>query len=40
MRALAYMVSGDKVDMDAFNKGIQYALEKWKVEICHITSIL
>ena len=33
MRALVYMVSRDKVDMDAFNKGIQYALEKWKVEI-------
>ena len=28
MRGLAYMASRDKVDVDAFHKGIQYALEK------------
>ena len=28
MRVLVYMVSRDKVDVDAFHKGIQYALEK------------
>ena len=28
MRALVYMASRDKVDVDAFLKGIQYALEK------------
>ena len=28
MRALVYMASRDKVDVDAFHKGIQYALEK------------
>ena len=28
MRALVYMVSRDKVNVDAFNKGIKYALEK------------
>ena len=28
MRALVYMASSDKVDVDAFHKGIQYALEK------------
>ena len=28
MRALAYMASGENVDVDVFHKGIQYALEK------------
>ena len=28
MRALVYMASRDKIDVDAFHKGIQYALEK------------
>ena len=28
MRGLAYMASRDKVDVDAFHKGIQYALER------------
>ena len=28
MRAMVYMVSRDKVDVGAFHKGIQYALEK------------
>ena len=28
MRGLVYMVSRDKVDVDTFHKGIQYALEK------------
>ena len=28
MRALVYMASRDKVDVEAFHKGIQYALEK------------
>ena len=28
MRALVYRASRDKVDVDAFHKGIQYALEK------------
>ena len=28
MRALVYMASRDKVDVDAFHKGIQYALEE------------
>ena len=28
MRGLAYMASRDKVDVDTFHKGIQYALEK------------
>ena len=28
MRALVYMVSRDKVDVDAIHKGIQYVLEK------------
>ena len=28
MRVLVYMVSRDKVDVDTFHKGIQYALEK------------
>ena len=28
MRALVYMASRDKVDVDAFHKGIQCALEK------------
>ena len=28
MRALVYMASGDKVDVDAFHKGIQSVLEK------------
>ena len=28
MRGLVYMVSGDKVDVDTFHKGIQYALER------------
>ena len=28
MRGLVYMASRDKVDVDAFHKGIQYALEK------------
>ena len=28
MRALVYMASRDKVDVDAFHKGIQHALEK------------
>ena len=28
LRALVYMMSRDKVDVDAFHKGIQYALEK------------
>ena len=27
MRALVYIASRDKVDVDAFHKGIQYALE-------------
>ena len=27
MRALVYVASRDKVDVDAFHKGIQYALE-------------
>ena len=27
MRALVYMASSDKVDVNAFHKGIQYALE-------------
>ena len=28
MRALVYLTSRDEVDVDAFHKGIQYALEK------------
>ena len=28
MRALVYMASRDKVDVDEFHKGIQYALER------------
>ena len=28
MHGLAYMASTDKVDVDTFHKGIQYALEK------------
>ena len=28
MRALVYMASRDKVDVNAFHKGIQYALER------------
>ena len=28
MRGLVYMTSRDKVDVDTFHKGIQYALEK------------
>ena len=28
MRPLVYMASRDEVDVDAFHKGIQYALEK------------
>ena len=28
MRSLVYMASRDKVDVDRFHKGIQYALEK------------
>ena len=28
MRGLVYMASRDKVDVDTFHKGIQYALEK------------
>ena len=28
MPGLVYMASGDKVDVDTFHKGIQYALEK------------
>ena len=28
MRGLVYMASKDKVDVDTFHKGIQYALEK------------
>ena len=28
MRGLVYMASRDKVDVDTFDKGIQYALEK------------
>ena len=28
MRTLVYMAFRDKVDVDAFHKGIQYALEK------------
>ena len=28
MRALVYMASRDKVDVDTFHEGIQYALEK------------
>ena len=28
MRGLIYLASRDKVDVDTFNKGIQYALEK------------
>ena len=28
MRAVVYMASRDKIDVDAFHKGIQYALEK------------
>ena len=28
MRGLVYLASRDKVDVDAFHKGIQYALEK------------
>ena len=28
MHALVYMASRDKVDVDAFHKGIQYTLEK------------
>ena len=28
MHALVYMASRDKIDVDAFHKGIQYALEK------------
>ena len=28
MRGLVYTASGDKVDVDTFHKGIQYALEK------------
>ena len=28
MRGLVYMASRDKVDVDAFHKAIQYALEK------------
>ena len=28
MRGLVYMASRDKVDMDTFNNGIQYALER------------
>ena len=28
MRGLAYMASRDKVDVDTFHRGIQYALEK------------
>ena len=28
MRALVYLASRDKVDVDVFHKGIQYALEK------------
>ena len=28
MRALVYIASRDKVDVDAFHKGIQYAVEK------------
>ena len=28
MRSLVYMASRDKVDVNAFHKGIQYALEK------------
>ena len=31
MRALVYMASSDKVDVDAFHKGIQYALEKLEI---------
>ena len=34
MRSLVYLASRDKVDVDRFHKGIQYALEKRrKVEI-------
>ena len=28
MRALVYMASRDKIDVDGFQKGIQYALKK------------
>ena len=28
MRALVYMASRDKIDVEAFHKGIQYALER------------
>ena len=28
MRGLVFMASGDRVDVDTFHKGIQYALEK------------
>ena len=28
MPGLVYMASGDKVDVDTFHKGIQYALEE------------
>ena len=41
MRALVYMASRDKVDVDSFLKGIQYALEKLvKLKFgCEITAV-